>query len=68
MSRRSIKSKEKAYLEEVGKIDEHIVARLLLSTCDVETDRYYIEAFAPFREFVFYRERVQPRCGEGDDV
>ena len=65
---RSIKVRRRFYLEEVGEIDEHIVARLLLSTRDVEADCYYVEAFAPFREFVFYGKCVQPRCGEGDDV
>lgn len=56
------------YLKEVGEIDEHIVARLFLSTGDIETDRYDVEAFAPFREFVFYREGVQTRCGKRDNV
>jgi hypothetical protein len=68
MSHRSRKAGRRFYLEEVGEIDEHIVARLFLSTRDVETDRYDVEAFAPFSEFVFYREGVQTRCGERDNV
>ncbi len=67
--KRSVKARwGRFYLEEVGEIDEHIVASFFLSTRDVETDCYYVETFAPFRELVFYREGVQTRRGEGDDV
>jgi hypothetical protein len=46
------------YLEKVREIDEHVITRLFLSACNVETDSNDVEAFPPFRKFVLHRKRV----------
>jgi hypothetical protein len=47
-----------AHLEEIGEIDEHVIARLFLPARNVETDGHDIEAFAAFGKLVFYCESV----------
>jgi len=42
------------YLEKVREIDEHVITRLLLPACNVETDSNDVEAFPPFRKFVLH--------------
>jgi hypothetical protein len=56
------------HLEEVREIDEHIVTRLLLSACDIETDSDDVEALPPFRKLVLHCESVQSRCRKRDNV
>jgi hypothetical protein len=56
------------HLEEVREIDEHIVARLLLPACNIETDSDNVEALPPFRKLVLHGESVQSRCRKRDNV
>jgi hypothetical protein len=56
------------HLEEVREIDKHIVTRLLLSTCNIETDSDDVEALPPFRKLVLHCESVQSRCRKRDNI
>jgi hypothetical protein len=56
------------HLEEVREINEHVVPCLFLPTRNVETDRHDVETLAAFRKLVFYREGVQSRCCERNNV
>jgi hypothetical protein len=54
-------------LEQVGKVDEHVVAGFLLSAGDVETDGDDVHALAALGKLVLDGEGVEPRRSETDD-
>ena len=56
------------HLEQVGKVDEHVVPRFFLPARDVETDSDDVEALAALCKSMLDREGVEPRRGEGNDV
>ena len=58
----------RSHLKEIRKINQHIIPRLFLSTGHVKADGYNIEAFSSLGEFVFNSERVQPGCGQADNL
>lgn len=51
------------YLEQVGKVDKHVVPRLLLSTCDVEADGDDVHALPALGKFVLDGKGVEAGCG-----
>lgn len=56
------------HLEEVREIDEHIVTRLFLPACNIETDSNDVEALPPFRKLMLHGESVQSRCRKRNNV
>jgi hypothetical protein len=60
--------RKSVHLEEVREINEHVITCLFLPARNVETDRDDVETLAAFRKLVFYREGVQSRCCERDNV
>jgi len=54
-------------LQEIRKINEHIVSCLLLATRDVEAYGDNVQTFSTFGEFVLYGKGIEASCGENND-
>jgi hypothetical protein len=51
------------HLEQIGKVDKHVISCLFLPASDVETDGDDVEALTALGEFMFHRESVKPSGG-----
>jgi len=54
---------EYTHLEQIGKVDKHIVTCLFLPASDIKTDSDNVETLTALGKFMFHRESVKPSGG-----